>query len=474
MSESSPSKGDDNISVPPNAVALIPPVNSIAQISPWVNGNDPGSSWTQAEPNIRIHQQTTSFPNAPFEPNPKQLDPEITLLVGKQDHHSRYLTRQVFRVPTSVLQHSKRLSKYEIYGGTSSTLIKMPDLDPDAFKMYYEYICTGAIIFPKGAAMGGQSTTAWNWVGCWPLINAHILSTKLQDPKFGDYVLNFLNERLEWRDRVDVETVQHVFTKIGVGEQLKTFIVEAALCGGVSNFETRQLELYPFSFIRMALERAAYKLQILNSSNNPENAGPGTDAAAKAEAMRLMKERLIAAATTRDSQQARADSESHSVRTVDWMYRNQVNVAEKQLLAVDKNCRPRTSQSMEKSTAQTPSSNQKQKPETAAQGNYIQVIEEAESPQPSINEKPKDCGPAIPANREEVKDHATNSALNVNQPCTVANPDSKLNGVAVDYSPSAESTWGLSDEVVGILEKAFDKNSLIVPGAYPESTVGYE
>lgn len=230
-------------------------------------------------------------------PSPETQQPEtIRLLVGSQTNTTPYITRRLFEIPKTTLYKSC-LYTYIIqqqspkrHGADAkpipSSLIRLEYLDPDAFELYIDYICTGTFVYPKGNSSSNppppanlseifRSTHDLSWAAAWPLLNAHVLATTIGDSSFATIVMQLLRRKIDRKEKVDIETIQHSFRVGATGEEarpayneLKMFLVDEAIRGGMKNFEARRMGLYPMEFIHLALQRTVSRLEITSVRHN--------------------------------------------------------------------------------------------------------------------------------------------------------------------------------------------------------------
>lgn len=313
---------------------ILPEGTKVSAVAPWVVEAEPGPSMRPRK--SRVQRK----PNHPMKPDIASLrssshpaNPLVTLLVGRHDPNARYLIPQLFQIPVSSLCKAGFFAKYkpwEQHGVQDSTLIRLADLDPNAFELYYEYICTGTIVFPRRIGMGGHGTMKWSWQGCWPLINASILATTLEDPKFSDYIFSLLKEKLQRGQLADLETIKHVFTTPDIDVRLKHFVLDEAIDSGFANFEINRLAGYPTFFLKIALRRMMKRL----SEANLPNVTLGSEVSAprarnnanelldpNITAIKEIKDQLRGIITTRDNTEARGWAQANGVETTDWAER---------------------------------------------------------------------------------------------------------------------------------------------------------
>lgn len=269
---------------------------------------------------------TQSLPQQSSTPTFTDTGPYVTLLVGKQDLRSRYLTPQLFHVPASAIQHAVNLSKYYAESQAavrSNNIIRLPDLDPNAFELYCEYISTRSIAFPRRIGLEDWGLKRRPWICCWPLINAHIFATTVGDPRFGRYVLGLLIDKLALREAPDPDTITHVFTARDAGKDLKAFVVRQTLADGLTCFGSEQISRYPATFLHDVLHKIsklfrtrrreakkANRMRASVSSHQPDYYSEGT--------LKLVRERVVHALMGRESHVARVDADANGISSIDW------------------------------------------------------------------------------------------------------------------------------------------------------------
>ncbi|KAF2786572.1 hypothetical protein K505DRAFT_343693 [Melanomma pulvis-pyrius CBS 109.77] len=203
----------------------------------------------------------------PFEvpaPEPPQ-GPYLRLLIGSQDPSSRYKTQQVFQIRPYLVKNSQVLSQipsHEIPPGSSSSssspppATPLPNLDPQAFDLYLRYQPLG----PHSHLRALPELKA-SWRECWPLINAHILGTAIQDAGFADLMLDVVAEKLHAKRCADHETIRHVFSARGISPELKALLVDRCLEADAEGIAGARFELLPRAFVDMALQTALGRLR---------------------------------------------------------------------------------------------------------------------------------------------------------------------------------------------------------------------
>jgi hypothetical protein len=327
---------DVNVLIPKTTVSLMSDTTKLTDVAPWLSETST-ESHVEGGPLVKLNQQTPSLPKGP---TLKSLpEPAVNLLVGKQITQSRYITPRLFQIPTATLKKSRLLSKYYRDAwrkSASSTIVRLPDLDPDAFEMYYEWATTGEIFFPRELSLDDPITGKLSWAGCWPLVNAFVVSTVLSDYEFRGKIMRLLREKVE-RKTADAETIKHVFTTPDMDMEFKRFIIDEALAGGLANFRVPGLSLYSTEFIRSTLRRISQRVQLANSAKGSSgvvsregNPTPfrGKERDICPDPVMEIRERLRATLATRISQRARSELEANGIETIDWAVRQRQRAEE--------------------------------------------------------------------------------------------------------------------------------------------------
>ncbi|KAF2006250.1 hypothetical protein P154DRAFT_570315 [Amniculicola lignicola CBS 123094] len=255
----------------------------------------------------------------------------IPLLLGRQDPSSRFITPRLFCLHPSLLKHSPVLSKYERHSLTSEDAskipaIQLPDLDPRAFNMYVKWLNTKRA--PHNIVMQKSSPKCDNrklsWREAWPLVNAHILATTIEDPDFADYAADALVATIEgkWPDK---RTIQHVFNTPDMSRRLKQLIIDRAIAAGFGEFKRDEATNWPAEFTAMALEATLRQLgrgtthwgscAYHTHSVNEECYRVKWD---KSDAAKKWKEESKRKRVTQGSEEAAYISRQNGVKTFDW------------------------------------------------------------------------------------------------------------------------------------------------------------
>jgi hypothetical protein len=294
--------------------------NELAKIAPWLAEPELGLVPNSQEFH-KTEQSTALPPTKSKNKGTTEPDPVVKLLVGKQDPHSQYFTPRLFILRSSALKDTRILSEYHRHNPgdvTASSPIKLPDLDPNAFDLYCEYVRTGKIKLSKRFGMDTNTAKRWSWTSCWPLLNAHILSTAICDHKFGKYLLSLLNVMLAHNQAADLDTMRHLFTMPGVSQELKNFVIDAIISNSRDNFSPQQLSSYPDSFVYVALHRAARMLKLGSSPDECH-----TEGHIDVRSVKCIRDSLQGAVTTKESTNARKEAERDGIDCIDWANRVQ-------------------------------------------------------------------------------------------------------------------------------------------------------
>ena len=246
-----------------NEVAnLIPSNNSQSIIAPWLDLETPGYLSPTQEPPKPAHP-TASMPE--ILPTVPSEEVHITLLLGYHTPYCRYLLPRAFSIPVKLLRRSRTLCEYAdkaLEGNLDLDLVRLPDIDPETFEMWYEYVMWHRITLPRCKGLAGFSDKGWTWQACWPLINAYIMSTIIEDDVFGQYVWRLLKTNHERGQILDVETVRHIFLSSSEPiEELVDLIINDAIDSGSISFENHLTVRLPTSFIELTLDRVEDRIK---------------------------------------------------------------------------------------------------------------------------------------------------------------------------------------------------------------------
>ncbi|KAF2280468.1 uncharacterized protein EI97DRAFT_455358 [Westerdykella ornata] len=310
------------------APLLLPKRTKMTDVAPWLTRERSAGLDSEDRTEIKVPQQSLSFPSPRSALYSADSGPYVSLLIGRQDPNSRYLTPQLFRVPALALRYATKLSTYYVEAQAvvaPPRIISLPELEPTAFALYYEYISSGTIVFPTVKnTIGGQNLNTCPWVPCWPLINAHILATAVGDARFGKFVLGLLRDKLELRQAPDPDTIMHIFTAKDVGKDLKDFVVNQAVAHGLRKFEPEQLELYPATFLHAALDRISelflnLRREAKNKTHSYGSVGLFSHRDYEFEEMlRSIGEWVAFALMARKAQTASNELKANGIAVIDW------------------------------------------------------------------------------------------------------------------------------------------------------------
>lgn len=250
--------------------------------------------------------------------------PLLDLLVGQQDPSSQYFTRKYFRVPSSSVPDIVPASD------GSELLYELPELNPNAFRLYQIWLHTGAILPGYHGAYNPlhTSTSKYKWQLFWPLINAHILGCAIRAVDFADSVIDFLQEKLE-TTRADDDTIKHLFSadNKGVSNSLKSFVVDQCINTNVQGSARLDLSGLPATFAHLMAERALLCL----SHQTSKAAKAGCEYHTHATPDACYKKKVLPKDTRKkqwleaqreksrkDNEEITKNSKANGIRTVDW------------------------------------------------------------------------------------------------------------------------------------------------------------
>ncbi|KAH8623201.1 hypothetical protein IG631_22358 [Alternaria alternata] len=244
--------------------------------------------------------------------------PIASVLCGRQDPESWYLTRRLVRMPGND-------------GDDLVSLLKRRNIDSDAAELHRLWRRTGIIptryrdinFDPDG--INPQHT----WIACWPLINAAIHGYMLEDIEFIDRVMDLLEEKIVKGVRPDVDTISHLFgeKRYHVPMMLQHFLVDRWVDHSTRGFEDVDPHSLPEFFICAALDTATRRLSHIarHSSSSccqyhthPKSVECYRDRNRQAEAMSQGRYKYRREKASREAEKAAADSIKYSIATVDW------------------------------------------------------------------------------------------------------------------------------------------------------------
>jgi hypothetical protein len=174
----------------------------------------------------------------------------LEFLVGTQDPNSRYKTQRLFRVHSSLIKDSKVLSKYQSYapslrGNEHDPIYHLPDVDSQAFDLYLSYQPIG----PYSQSRAKPKEQA-SWQEYWPLVNAHILATTIEDAGFADFIIDELAGKLDSKRCADADTIKHIFNASGISPELRQLLVDHCM-SKVDELLAHELQDLPKSFLNI-------------------------------------------------------------------------------------------------------------------------------------------------------------------------------------------------------------------------------
>ncbi|KAI4944231.1 hypothetical protein J4E91_008785 [Alternaria rosae] len=244
----------------------------------------------------------------------------ISVLYGRQDTDSWYLTRRLARLPASNVAASL----------DPSTLLRRRNIDADAAELYQLWRRTGVIptryrdvnFDPEG--IDPQRT----WIACWPLINAAIHGYVVEDIEFVDRLMGLLEEKVVKGIRPDSDTISHIFgeNRHHMPTALGRFLVDRWVDCAAEGFCDVDLFDLPQHFVYVALESAMKRL----SCDERPSSLPDCQYHTHAQSEDCYKRRMVPEAkrqeryrhrrekASREAEQVAADSIEYGITTVDW------------------------------------------------------------------------------------------------------------------------------------------------------------
>ncbi|KAI4607097.1 hypothetical protein J4E80_009828 [Alternaria sp. BMP 0032] len=245
----------------------------------------------------------------------------ISVLYGRQNPDSWYLTRRLARLPAVNVPDNI----------DSPTLLRRRNIDADAAELHQIWRRTGVIptryrdvnLDPDG--VDPQHT----WMACWPLINAAIHGYVIDDVEFVDRVMDLLEEKIVKGVRPDIDTISHIFgvKRHNMPKALGRFLVDRWLDSAAQGFDNVDPSDLPQPFVCSALEIAMRRLSSDKRSPPLLNCQYHTHATpeqcykqriAPEEAKRQQRYKYRREKASREAEQVAADSIECGVVVVDW------------------------------------------------------------------------------------------------------------------------------------------------------------
>jgi hypothetical protein len=193
----------------------------------------------------------------------------LEFLVGTQDPNSRYKTQRLFRVRASLIKDSKVLSKYKSYapsllGNEHDPVYHLPDVDSQAFDLYLSYQPIGP--YSQSPAKPKEKAS---WQEYWPLMNAHILATTIEDAGFADFIIDELAGKFDSERGADNDTIKRVFNALGISPELRQLLVDHGM-SKVDELLAHGLQDLPMNLLNIIPHVA---LRIGNVGDAPQSEG---------------------------------------------------------------------------------------------------------------------------------------------------------------------------------------------------------
>ncbi|CAN9352262.1 unnamed protein product [Alternaria alternata] len=244
--------------------------------------------------------------------------PMVSVLCGRQNPESWYLTRRLVRMPGKD-------------GDDLVSLLKRRNVDSDAAELHRLWRHTG--IIPTRYRDINFDTDGINpqhtWIACWPLMNAAIHGYMLEDIEFVDRVMDLLEEKIVKGIRPDIDTISHIFgeKRQHIPMMLQHFLVDCWVDHSTRGFADVDPHSLPEFFICVALDTATRRLSHMarHSSSSgcqyhthPKSVECYRDRNRQAEAMRQGRYKYRREKASREAEKAAADSIKHGIATVDW------------------------------------------------------------------------------------------------------------------------------------------------------------
>ncbi|EAT86604.1 hypothetical protein HBI56_128940 [Parastagonospora nodorum] len=250
--------------------------------------------------------------------------PMFDLLIGHQDTSSQYFTRTYFRVAASSVPDIDPALH------SSDLLHELPELNPNAFRLYQIWLHTGAILpgYHGAYVPLHKSTSNHKWQLFWPLLNAHILGCAIGAFDFADQVIDFLLEKLG-TTQADDETIKHLFSADhkDVSKSLKCFVIDQCINANVAGSTELDLLGLPHAFAQLMAKRALLRL----SRQTPKAIEAGCEYHMHPVPDACYKKKILPKDTRKqqwleveleksrkDYEEVMKSSKANGIRTVDW------------------------------------------------------------------------------------------------------------------------------------------------------------
>ncbi|KAI4638135.1 hypothetical protein J4E93_010444 [Alternaria ventricosa] len=245
----------------------------------------------------------------------------ISVLYGRQNPDSWYLTRRLARLPAVNVPDNI----------DSPTLLRRRNIDADAAELHQIWRRTGVIptryrdVNFDLDGVNPQHT----WMACWPLINATIHGYVIDDVEFVDRVMDLLEEKIVKGVRPDIDTISHIFgeKRHNMPKALGRFLVDRWVDNATEGFGDVDPSDLPQPFLCSALETAMRRVSNDEWSSSPAGCQYHTHAkpeecykqrTAPEEAKRQQRYKYRRQKASHEAEQVAADSIECGIVVVDW------------------------------------------------------------------------------------------------------------------------------------------------------------
>ncbi|KAI4908020.1 uncharacterized protein J4E92_010965 [Alternaria infectoria] len=245
----------------------------------------------------------------------------ISVLYGRQNPDSWYLTRRLARLPAVNVPDNI----------DAATLLRRRNVDADAAELHQIWRRTGVIPTRyRDVNFDSDSIDPQHaWIACWPLINAAIHGYVIEDVGFIDRAMDLLEEKIVKGIRPDIDTISHIFgeKRHNMPKALGRFLVDRWVDNATEGFGDVDPSDLPQPFVCSALETAMRRLSSDKRSPPLLNCQYHTHAKseecykkriAPEEAKRQQRYKYRRDKASREAEQVAADSVECGIVVVDW------------------------------------------------------------------------------------------------------------------------------------------------------------
>jgi len=191
-------------------------------------------------------------------------DRNITFALSGRKTLSANLPNEAISVPLGLIARSPYLQhtvKVYIAAHPNPNIIPLPNIDPEGFMFFLDYLSQSRIIFPSGSSLSFRD--------CIGLLYAHIVGSTLRDPAFQNHIIDELAIRLAATQSHDAQVLEIIFVEQGADESLKRFVVDKMFA-----VERRMLRLLKgedkCDAIALSEEKRGKYVRSWNADDDPE------------------------------------------------------------------------------------------------------------------------------------------------------------------------------------------------------------